>query len=202
VILGSKNLFSAYDVGFGDEDAEALLCRDPLAGGLRVGPVAGFARSEEFVQAFAVEAVALRYGVVAYVAVDCLAQDLDREVAGRVNVGAHVVMVDVGVRCERPRLGLRVRILHQFVARQAEQVDTHWIWQDGQCLTKEPLKILKGSIALPERPGLGIEIDMNQIEAAHQRFKGLQLTARDDSVAMKFLIPNWTFDPKRPALLR
>jgi glucarate dehydratase len=81
-------------------------------------------------------------------------------------------------------------------------IDTHWIWQDGQRLTKEPLKILEGSIALPERPGLGIEIDMNQIEAAHQRFNGLQLSARDDSAAMKFLIPNWTFDPKRPALVR
>jgi glucarate dehydratase len=81
-------------------------------------------------------------------------------------------------------------------------IDTHWIWQDGQRLTKEPLKILEGSIALPERPGLGIEIDMNQIEAAHQRFNGLQISARDDSAAMKFLIPNWTFDPKRPALVR
>jgi glucarate dehydratase len=81
-------------------------------------------------------------------------------------------------------------------------IDTHWIWQDGQRLTKEPLKILEGSIALPERPGLGIQIDMNQIEAAHQRFNGLQISARDDSAAMKFLIPNWTFDPKRPALVR
>jgi glucarate dehydratase len=81
-------------------------------------------------------------------------------------------------------------------------IDTHWIWQDGQRLTRAPLKIVGGSIAVPEQPGLGIEIDMAQIEAAHGRFKSLQHGARDDSVAMKFLIPGWTFDPKQPALVR
>ena len=39
-------------------------------------------------------------------------------------------------------------------------IDTHWIWQDGQRVTRAPLKIVKGSIAVPEQPGLGIEIDM------------------------------------------
>jgi glucarate dehydratase len=81
-------------------------------------------------------------------------------------------------------------------------VDTHWIWQDGQRLTRAPLKIVDGSIAVPDRPGLGIDIDMAEIEAAHERFKSLQRDARDDSVAMKFLSPGWTFDPKRPALVR
>jgi glucarate dehydratase len=81
-------------------------------------------------------------------------------------------------------------------------IDTHWIWQDGQRVTRAPLKIVDGSIAVPDQPGLGIEIDMAQIEAAHERFKGLQHGGRDDSVAMKFLIPGWTFDPKQPALVR
>ena len=44
-------------------------------------------------------------------------------------------------------------------------IDTHWIWQDGQRLTKEPFKIVKGEVAVPQRPGLGIEIDMAQIDA-------------------------------------
>ena len=81
-------------------------------------------------------------------------------------------------------------------------VDTHWIWQDGARLTQEPLKIVNGFVAVPQRPGLGIEIDMAQIEAAHQRYKGMRLGARDDAVAMQFLIPQWKFDPKRPALVR
>jgi glucarate dehydratase len=81
-------------------------------------------------------------------------------------------------------------------------IDTHWIWQDGQRLTREPFKILKGSVAVPERPGLGVEIDMGQIELAHQRYNSMELSARDDAIAMQFLIPQWTFDPKRPALVR
>jgi len=34
-------------------------------------------------------------------------------------------------------------------------IDTHWIWQDGQRLTKEPLRIRDGSVRVPDRPGLG-----------------------------------------------
>jgi glucarate dehydratase len=81
-------------------------------------------------------------------------------------------------------------------------IDTHWIWQDGQRLTKEPFTIVKGFVAVPERPGLGIEIDMGAIEAAHQRYKRMGLGGRDDSIAMQFLVPNWAFNPKRPALVR
>jgi glucarate dehydratase len=81
-------------------------------------------------------------------------------------------------------------------------IDTHWIWQDGQRLTKEPFKIVKGSVTVPERPGLGLEIDMAQVELAHRRYNSMGHGARDDAVAMQFLIPHWTFDPKRPSLVR
>jgi glucarate dehydratase len=85
---------------------------------------------------------------------------------------------------------------------QITAIDTHWIWQDGQRLTKEPFKIVKGSVAVPERPGLGVEIDMAQIELAHRRYNSMGLGARDDAIAMQFLIPGWVFDPKRPSLVR
>jgi glucarate dehydratase len=81
-------------------------------------------------------------------------------------------------------------------------IDTHWIWQDGQRLTKEPLRIEGGRIALPERPGLGIEIDMAEVESAHRAYLGMGLGARNDAAAMQFLIPGWTFDNKRPCLVR
>jgi glucarate dehydratase len=81
-------------------------------------------------------------------------------------------------------------------------IDTHWIWQDGQALTREPLKITGGKIAVPDRPGLGIEIDRTAIEAAHALYRQHGLGARDDAVAMQFLIPGWTFDDKRPCLVR
>ncbi len=81
-------------------------------------------------------------------------------------------------------------------------IDTHWIWQDGQALTKESLKIRGGKIEVPDRPGLGIEIDRAAIEAAHALYKQHGLGARDDAIAMQFLIPGWRFDDKRPSLVR
>ncbi len=81
-------------------------------------------------------------------------------------------------------------------------IDTHWIWQDGQNLTKNPLRIVGGKIALPDRPGLGVEIDLAALEAAHGLYRAHGLGARDDALAMQFLIPGWTFDDKRPCLLR
>jgi glucarate dehydratase len=81
-------------------------------------------------------------------------------------------------------------------------IDTHWIWQDGQRLTKEPLAIVGGHVEVPKKPGLGVELDMAEVAKAHELYKQHGLGARDDSVAMQYLIPNWTFDPKRPCLVR
>jgi len=79
-------------------------------------------------------------------------------------------------------------------------IDTHWIWQDGQRLTVEPFKIVGGRLTVPDRPGLGIELDMEQVEAAHRLYGEVGLGARDDAAAMQFLRPDWQFDPKRPCL--
>ena len=81
-------------------------------------------------------------------------------------------------------------------------IDTHWIWQDGQRLTKEPLEIIDGKLSVPERAGLGVEIDMNQIEQAHRLYLNLASGERDDAAAMHYLVANWRFDPKTPCLVR
>ncbi len=82
-------------------------------------------------------------------------------------------------------------------------IDTHWIWQEGrERLTKKPLKIVDGHITLPDAPGLGIEPDMQRIEAANRVYQENCLGARDDASGMQYLIPGWKFDPKRPALVR
>ena len=82
-------------------------------------------------------------------------------------------------------------------------LDTHWIWQEGQeRLTKEPFKIVGGMVAVPDKPGLGVEIDMVQVEKAHKLYVENCLGARDDAMAMQYLIPNWKFDNKRPCLVR
>lgn len=80
-------------------------------------------------------------------------------------------------------------------------IDTHWIWQDGQRLTREPLQIVGGKVKVPQKPGLGVEIDLDQLNKAHELYKDMGLGARDDSVAMQYLIPGWTFDNKKPCLV-
>ena len=62
-------------------------------------------------------------------------------------------------------------------------IDTHWIWQDGERLTKQPFQIRNGFIDLPKKPGLGVELDM-------------------DEVAMQYLIPGWKFNNKSPCMVR
>ncbi|MFC5697678.1 glucarate dehydratase [Pseudomonas sp. GCM10022186] len=81
-------------------------------------------------------------------------------------------------------------------------IDTHWIWQDGQRLTKEPLRIDGGKVKVPETPGLGVELDMDELARAHELYKTKGLGARDDAIAMQYLVPNWTFNNKRPCLVR
>jgi glucarate dehydratase len=81
-------------------------------------------------------------------------------------------------------------------------IDTHWIWQDGQRLTREPFRIEAGLLTVPDKPGLGVELDMEQVAAAHQLYLGMGLGARNDAVAMQYLIAGWKFDPKKPCLVR
>ncbi|MBU6502138.1 MAG: glucarate dehydratase [Burkholderiales bacterium] len=81
-------------------------------------------------------------------------------------------------------------------------IDTHWIWQDGQRLTRQPLQIEGGYVKVPTRGGLGVELDMQEVEKAHQLYLQHGLGARNDAQAMQYLIPGWQFDHKRPSLVR
>lgn len=79
-------------------------------------------------------------------------------------------------------------------------IDTHWIWQEGtQHLTKNPLKLKNGVVKVPDAPGLGIEIDMNSVEKAHALYQTYGKGARNDAMAMQYLVPGWKYDPKKPA---
>lgn len=82
-------------------------------------------------------------------------------------------------------------------------LDTHWIWQEGrERLTKEPLQITDGCVAVPDKPGLGVEADMDQILKAHELYNKHCLGGRDDAIGMQYLIPGWKFDAKKPCLVR
>ena len=81
-------------------------------------------------------------------------------------------------------------------------IDTHWIWQDGQYLTREPLQIVGGKVAVPAKAGLGVELDEDALQKAHELYLENGLGARDDAIAMQYLIPEWTFNNKKPCMVR
>jgi glucarate dehydratase len=81
-------------------------------------------------------------------------------------------------------------------------LDTHWIWQDGQGLTQSPPRIRDGAVEVPDAPGLGVALDRDRLDAAHELYLREGLGARDDAVAMRYLVPGWEFDPKRPCMTR
>ncbi|KOG19113.1 enolase C-terminal domain-like protein [Streptomyces viridochromogenes] len=82
-------------------------------------------------------------------------------------------------------------------------LDTHWIWQEGlERLTVEPPKITGGEVAVPDAPGLGVRLDTDRLLAAHELYREKALSGRDDARGMRYLIDGWTFDPKRPCLVR
>ena len=61
---------------------------------------------------------------------------------------------------------------------------------------------MNGEVKVPDQPGLGIELDLEQVEAAHQLYLEKALGARDDATVMQYQIPGWTFDNKSPCLVR
>ncbi|MDF2524319.1 MAG: gudD1, partial [Clostridiales bacterium] len=81
-------------------------------------------------------------------------------------------------------------------------MDTHWIWQDGQHIVKDPLEIADGFIKLPKKAGLGIEIDMDKVMKANELYNKMGSGDRNDAMAMQYLINNWKFDSKKPCLVR
>lgn len=81
-------------------------------------------------------------------------------------------------------------------------LDTHWIWQDGQNLLKDTPQIVDGYLQVPQKPGMGVTIDMDKVMEANRLYQHLPSHDRDDAMAMQYLIPGWKFDSKKPALVR
>lgn len=96
-------------------------------------------------------------------------------------------------------------VAHTAAAAPGEYnaADTHYIWQDGQELCDNSPKIIGGEISVPKSTkGLGIKINREKLVAANKLYFEKGLGARDDSIAMQYLIKDWKFDKKRPALVR
>ena len=81
-------------------------------------------------------------------------------------------------------------------------MDTHWIWQDGQDLLEDAPKIRDGYLEVPDKPGLGVTLNMKRVEEANKLYNTLTSHDRDDAMAMQYLIKDWKYDSKKPCLIR
>jgi glucarate dehydratase len=72
--------------------------------------------------------------------------------------------------------------------------DTHYPWQTEQdeIVTGGRIPFEKGAVLVPDKPGLGIEIDYDQLARGRERYRKIDLRKRDDEAEMrKHIDPNW-----------
>ncbi|MER6525285.1 glucarate dehydratase family protein [Streptomyces sp. NPDC001508] len=70
--------------------------------------------------------------------------------------------------------------------------DSHYPWQSEDVLT-ERLTFTGGKVAVPDAPGLGVELDRDRLEFLHRRWAADDgtLRERDDAAAMRVADPRW-----------
>ena len=91
----------------------------------------------------------------------------------------------------------------EFVKKNANKTVRRYRYANDLCAMRlGKCSIEGGLVRVPDRPGLGIELDMAEVDKAHALYLQHGLGARDDALAMQHLIPGWRFDPKRPCLVR
>lgn len=72
--------------------------------------------------------------------------------------------------------------------------DTHYPWlpEDADIIIGPKLPIRDGRMAIPEGPGLGVNLDADRLARAHEVYRKCGMTGRDDASLMKRLEPGWT----------
>lgn len=71
--------------------------------------------------------------------------------------------------------------------------DTHWPWKDPGEDVVEPgdLEFVGGSVAVPTKPGLGIDVDRDALARLHEQYLTCGLHDRDDTGYMRTIHPDF-----------
>lgn len=72
-------------------------------------------------------------------------------------------------------------------------LDTHYPWQSDEIILGGRMKFEDGAVAVPDSPGLGVELDREALARLHQNYLKCGLTKRDDLVEMRKKVPDWEF---------
>jgi glucarate dehydratase len=72
--------------------------------------------------------------------------------------------------------------------------DTHYPWSDAkdEVVVGGRVKFVNGCVRIPDKPGLGVEIDQDQLARGRERYEKCPYRKRDDEAEMrKHVDPNW-----------
>ncbi|MDT0300892.1 glucarate dehydratase family protein [Streptomonospora wellingtoniae] len=70
--------------------------------------------------------------------------------------------------------------------------DTHTPWQNGQdVVAAGALRFSDGAVAVPEAPGLGVELDRDALAAMHEQYLRCGISRRDDTAYMRRFHPDY-----------
>jgi glucarate dehydratase len=72
--------------------------------------------------------------------------------------------------------------------------DTHYPWQSAkdEIVRGGRVPIINGCVRIPDKPGLGVELDYDQLARHRERYKKCAYRKRDDEAEMrKYVDPNW-----------
>lgn len=76
-------------------------------------------------------------------------------------------------------------------------LDTHYPWQSDEVILGGRIKFNEGSVAVPDEPGLGVELDKVALARLHQNYINCGLKKRNDEVEMQKKVLGWKFQSTR-----
>lgn len=71
--------------------------------------------------------------------------------------------------------------------------DTHYPWAIDEVIEGGKLKFEKGSLAVPDGPGLGVTLDRSELRRLHQNYLDNGYGERNDAAEMQRHLPDWKF---------
>ncbi|MDH4553738.1 glucarate dehydratase [Pseudomonas sp. BN417] len=77
--------------------------------------------------------------------------------------------------------------------------DTHYPWQeeDEEVIKGGKLPIRNGCVSITRAPGLGVELDQDQLAKLHEQFLSIDIRSRDDARQMRKYDPAWKITKPR-----
>ena len=69
--------------------------------------------------------------------------------------------------------------------------DTHWPWKTEEIVKPGALEFVDGSVPVPTGPGLGVQIDDDQLAALHEQYLRCGIRDRDDTGYMQSIDPDF-----------